>query len=120
MPEDESQPVYSMQVAASLLRAHPQTLRNYERAGLVRPKRSVGRQRLYSVADIQRLSQLLALADRHGFSMENLALLEQLNAGLEHLASLLEQTPDIKAWTAAQQIVRELQTLFSGPASADR
>jgi MerR family transcriptional regulator/heat shock protein HspR len=115
MSQDDSRPVYSMQVAASLLRVHPQTLRNYERAGLIRPERSGGGQRLYSAADIQRLAQLLALTDRHGLTMESLALLEKISAGLERLARLLAAAPDAEHWTAAKQIVHELQALLSPP-----
>ena len=54
MPEDMDG-VYIISVAARILEMHPQTLRKYERAGLVKPSRTVGMLRLYSEVDIARL-----------------------------------------------------------------
>ena len=51
----EGEGIYVISVAARLLKMHPQTLRKYERAGLVRPSRTVGMLRLYSEEDIVRL-----------------------------------------------------------------
>jgi len=59
----EEQPVYVISVAARMVGMHAQSLRHYERIGLVRPSRSQGRQRLYSQADINRLRSL-GLSDR--------------------------------------------------------
>jgi MerR family transcriptional regulator/heat shock protein HspR len=54
-------PIYMISVAAELAGMHPQTLRTYETKGLVRPKRTPGGTRLYSEADIQRLTTELGL-----------------------------------------------------------
>lgn len=58
--KDKRQPLYMISVVAELLNVHPQTLRLYERDGLIRPKRS-RRQRLYSEEDIERLSFIIEL-----------------------------------------------------------
>jgi MerR family transcriptional regulator, heat shock protein HspR len=118
MRSDEDQPVYTMQVAAGLLGAHPQTLRNYERAGLIRPVRSAGNQRLYSAADIRRLRHLLMLARRYELTMVSLPLIEELRAGLEHLASLLAGPPDQASWSTAQTTVDELLALLQSSKQA--
>ncbi len=57
---DKKQPLYMISVVADMLGVHPQTLRLYEREGLIRPKR-VNRQRLYSEEDLERLSLILEL-----------------------------------------------------------
>jgi len=61
-PLPADQPVYVISVAAELSGLHPQTLRQYDRLGLVSPDRSGGRNRLYSMQDIVRLRQVQDLA----------------------------------------------------------
>ena len=60
------QPVYTIRIAAQLVGVHQQTLRTYEREGLLTPARSAGRQRLYSEADIERLRLIRRLIDELG------------------------------------------------------
>ncbi len=119
MRDDHDRPVYTMQVAAGLLGAHPQTLRNYERAGLVRPGRSGGNQRLYSAADLQRLQGLLALVERYGLTMESLAVVVQLRDGLAALAEELAGPPNAARWEAARAQVEVLRALLALAASED-
>ena len=59
---DDDTPVYVISVAASLAGLHPQTLRQYDRLGLVSPNRTGGRNRLYSMRDIARLREIQRLA----------------------------------------------------------
>ena len=54
--EDRNRPLYMISVAAELAGVHPQTLRTYEQKGLVTPKRTSGNTRMYSQADIDRLT----------------------------------------------------------------
>lgn len=62
MDFDDDTPVYVISVAAALAGLHPQTLRQYDRLGLVSPTRSEGRNRLYSMRDIARLREVQRLA----------------------------------------------------------
>ena len=62
MDFDDDTPVYTISIAASLAGLHPQTLRQYDRLGLVSPDRSGGRNRLYSMRDIARLREVQRLA----------------------------------------------------------
>lgn len=64
--------VYTMAVAARLTRLHPQTLRKYERAGLLTPSRQAGNQRLYSDAEIQRLRRIRYLVEERGLNIAGL------------------------------------------------
>ena len=67
-------PVYTMAVAARLTGMHPQTLRKYERAGLITPARPSGNQRLYSDADVKRLKRIQYLVDKRGVNVAGLEL----------------------------------------------
>jgi MerR family transcriptional regulator, heat shock protein HspR len=66
--------LYTMAVASRLTGMHPQTLRKYERAGLLSPGRPSGNQRLYSEADVQRLRRIRYLVDIRGVNVAGLGL----------------------------------------------
>ena len=61
--------VYIISVAARILDMHPQTLRKYERLGLVRPGRTLGMLRLYSTEDIRKLRLIRHLSDEMGLNL---------------------------------------------------
>lgn len=67
LPDDE--PCYVISIAARMVGMHAQTLRYYERAGLVRPSRSGGRRRLYSPADVARLREIQGLINDLGVNL---------------------------------------------------
>ena len=77
--------VYIISVAARLLEMHPQTLRKYERLGLVRPSRTIGMLRLYSDEDIEKLRLIKYLAENLGL---NLAGVEFTLDLLSHLLEM--------------------------------
>ena len=58
-----NEPLFVISVAARLVKMHPQTLRKYEREGLIAPSRTQGNLRLYSDQDIERLRQVKYLVD---------------------------------------------------------
>ena len=70
---DVQEPVYTMAVAARLTGMHPQTLRKYERAGLLRPART-GSQRFYSNADVERLRRIRFLVEERGLNVAGLEM----------------------------------------------
>ena len=71
---DESGGLYTMAVAARLTGMHPQTLRKYERAGVIEPSRPSGNQRLYSEADVRRLRRIRYLVEERGVNIAGLKL----------------------------------------------
>lgn len=77
----EDEPCYVISVAARLVGMHAQSLRNYERIGLIRPSRSQGRVRLYSQADIERLRYIQSMVNDLGLNL----------AGVEMLINMKEQ-----------------------------
>jgi MerR family transcriptional regulator/heat shock protein HspR len=72
------EPVFVISVAARLLEMHPQTLRKYEREGLIAPSRTTGNLRLYSDRDIERLRQVKYLVDERGLNLAGVQLALQL------------------------------------------
>jgi MerR family transcriptional regulator/heat shock protein HspR len=82
--EREHQAVYVISVAAELAGVHPQTLRIYERRGLLQPARTRGGNRRYSNADINRLQRIAELANA-GVSLEGIRQVLELEAEVELL-----------------------------------
>jgi len=96
MPKDH-EPVYAMSVAASLCGAHPQTLRAYERAGLISPERK-GSNRMYSNADLDKVRQIQRFTRELGVNL----------AGVEVILNLLDRIDAIQAEMEAE-MVREVE-----------
>jgi MerR family transcriptional regulator/heat shock protein HspR len=84
---DERDAVYTMAVASRLTGMHPQTLRKYERAGLVRPFRQRGNQRLYSDADLRRLRRIQYLVEERGLNIAGLELTLAISDRLDDVGS---------------------------------
>ena len=80
----EQQAVYVISVAAQLAGVHPQTLRIYERRGLLSPARTAGGNRRYSDADISRLRRIAELAEL-GMNLEGIRHVMSLEAEVERL-----------------------------------
>ena len=74
----DDRPRYMISVAAELVGVHPQTLRQYEDKGLVRPKRTPGGTRLYSEADVERLRIIQRLTTEVGLNLAGVELVLRL------------------------------------------
>ena len=83
---DEREAVYTMAVASRLTGMHPQTLRKYERAGLITPARQSSNQRLYSEADVRRLRRIRYLVEDRGVNIAGLELTLGMSDRLDELA----------------------------------
>jgi MerR family transcriptional regulator/heat shock protein HspR len=88
---EQDEPMFVISVAARLVEMHPQTLRYYERAGLVTPKRSRGHIRLYSQGDIERLRKIARLVDNLGVNLAGVEVILNLTEKLELLQQILLQ-----------------------------
>ncbi len=82
---DPDEPIYVISVAARLLEVHPQTLRYYERAGLLKPTRSSGKIRLYSQREIERLRKIHRLTNELGVNLAGAEIILDLTDRLESL-----------------------------------
>ena len=86
MALDADQPLFVISVAAEIAEMHPQTLRQYDRLGLVRPSRAPGRARRYSQRDIEKLQQIQVLSQQ-GVSLEGIRRILQLENQVAALRS---------------------------------
>lgn len=79
------EPVYLISVVADILGVHPQTLRQYEREGLIKPSRTNGKIRLYSQKDINHIKYVLTLTKEIGVNLAGVDIILQLNKRIEEL-----------------------------------
>jgi len=80
-----NEPVYLISAVAEILSIHPQTLRQYEREGLIKPSRTNGKIRLYSQKDIDHIKYVLTLTRELGINLAGVDLILQLNQKIESL-----------------------------------
>lgn len=83
MERSRDEPVYMISVAARMLSCHPQTLRMYEREGLVTPRRTPRNLRMYSDADIERLRMIKRLTQQLGVNLAGVEVILDLLGRLE-------------------------------------
>ena len=106
----EVEGVYIISVAARILDMHPQTLRKYERLGLINPGRTIGMLRLYSTEDIKKVRLIRYLSDELGLNLAGvqfaLAAFDKMSAIKHRIISRLEGIP------SAQQVVQEEMDLL--------
>jgi MerR family transcriptional regulator/heat shock protein HspR len=95
MRHDPKAGLYMIGVVAARYEIHPQTLRLYEREGLLRPSRTVGKTRLYSDDDMERLEFILSLTRELGINLAGvdviLNLRDQMQSAQEDMQTMLDQ-----------------------------
>lgn len=94
-----SEPLFVISVAARLVEMHPQTLRKYEREGLVAPSRTAGNLRLYSDEDIERLRQVKYLVETRGLNLAGVQLALELTRSLREVRDRMGESPGGRTWT---------------------
>src|SRR5919108_5952098 len=104
--EDRDRALYVISVAAELAGVHPQTLRIYERKGLVEPQRTVGRSRRYSDRDIKLLQRIQELTNE-GVSLAGVRRVLDLEAELEEAQEEIERLRERLA--QARREIRETE-----------
>ena len=116
MALDTDKPLFVISVAAELASMHPQTLRQYDRLGLVRPSRAPGRARRYSQRDVQKLRQVQQLS-QDGVSLQGIKRIIELEsqvAALQHRVTELTRERD----EALEQVESD-QSVFAATASGE-
>ena len=107
------EPCYIISVAARLVQMHPQTLRYYERLGLIQPSRSQGKIRLYSARDIERLQQIHRLIKDLGVNLAGVEVILNMN---EQITQLKQELERVKAESAAE--INRLRRALGEPLEA--
>ena len=112
MPRKKAQPsteqrFYSISVVSRMLNTHPQTLRMYERLGLIKPRRNARGDRLFSEDDIERVRKIQELTQRMGVNLAGVEVAFKLMARIEELEAELNQLRK-RFWQAVQEQAEQL------------
>jgi MerR family transcriptional regulator/heat shock protein HspR len=103
--------LYFISMAARLLDMHPQTLRKYERLGLVRPTRTMGSMRLYSHDELERLRLIKHLVDEAGINLAGVQRLLSIAEAIQRIRPLVHE--DASRPDARRRLAQEIDRLSS-------
>ena len=107
---DRTKPLYMIGVVAEMLGVHPQTLRFYEKKGLLRPSRTEGRTRMYSAEDVEELARLLRLTRDLGVNLAGVEIIIRMR---RRMVDMQKQIEDLLAY------IRESGTEVKDPESRE-
>jgi MerR family transcriptional regulator/heat shock protein HspR len=102
--------LYFISVAARMLGMHPQTLRKYERLGLVQPSRTIGSMRLYSKEELERLKAIKRLVDDGGINLAGVQRLLSIAEVLQRIRPLMRE--DELSTRDARRLAQEMDELL--------
>jgi MerR family transcriptional regulator/heat shock protein HspR len=101
--------LYFISVAARMLGMHPQTLRKYERLGLIQPSRTIGSMRLYTRDEIDRLKAIKRLVDDAGINLAGVQRLLSIASVVERIRPLMRDEP--LSTREARRLSQELEAI---------
>jgi MerR family transcriptional regulator/heat shock protein HspR len=104
------QDLYFISVAAEMLHMHPQTLRKYERLGLVQPTRTVGSMRLYSREQVERLRLIKRLVDDLGINLAGVQRLLDIAEAMQRIRPLMDEAA-LSTGPGRRQLLAEIKRL---------
>jgi MerR family transcriptional regulator/heat shock protein HspR len=97
-------------VVAELFGVHPQTLRTYEREGLIRPARTEGNTRLYSEEDLARLELILRLTNDLGVNLAGVEIILNMRERMERMRRETAEVFEAVLRVAGEELLRRRQT----------
>ena len=103
--------LYLISVAARMLDMHPQTLRKYERLGLVRPLRTLGSMRVYSRDELERLRVIKQLVDEEGINLAGVQRLLEIAEVVQRLRPMLKDAPRTRGDDLRRQIAQQMDEI---------
>lgn len=114
---DRGKPLYMIGVVADMLQLHPQTLRMYERKGLIRPSRTVGKTRMYSPEDVEEIARMVRLTRDLGVNLAGAEIIlrmrrrmmemqEQIQHLLDYVKADMAQPRDASTRDDSEALVR--------------
>ncbi len=112
---DKDKPLYVISVAAELVDMHPQTLRLYERKGLIEPSRSAGKTRLYSQRNIEQLREIRRLTQELGVNLAGVEEIIKLRRTLDDLQVRMER----RIGSLQERLQSEMRDMRALPAPSD-
>src|SRR5690554_3561943 len=115
MTMDANSPLFSIAVASELSGMHPQTLRQYDRMGLVSPRRTSGQSRRYSMRDVSQLREVARLS-AEGVSLEGIRRVLELE---NHVVELSRRVRELESALADELLNRPGRRVFAAGESGD-
>lgn len=112
---DELTPLFSIAAASELAGMHPQTLRQYDRLGLVSPTRTAGRTRRYSMKDIVQLREISRLSSE-GLNLEGIRRILELETQVDFLS---RRVRDLESALADELLARSGRRVFAAGSEGD-
>jgi MerR family transcriptional regulator/heat shock protein HspR len=109
---DRKQPLLMISVVAKMLNVHPQTLRLYEREGLITPYRTK-RTRLYSLDDVERLAMILRLTRELGVNRSGVEIILRLRHRLEAFQREIEEMMHFLDEDIRKDFIKRFRKIFS-------
>ena len=110
---DRADALYIISIAAKLADMHPQTLRKYDREGLVRPSRSQGSRRLYSEEDLERLQIVRRLTEDFGLNLNAVSLILRLVAQMKDMLQVLDSIPQSQRSHAIEVVAAQIRVIIT-------
>jgi MerR family transcriptional regulator/heat shock protein HspR len=104
------QELYFISMAAEMLGMHPQTLRKYERLGLVQPSRTIGSMRLYSREELERLRLIKRLVDELGINLAGVQRLLAVAEAMQRIRPLMDENA-LNTGAGRRQLLSEIRRL---------
>jgi MerR family transcriptional regulator/heat shock protein HspR len=112
---DENSPIFAIAVASELAGMHPQTLRQYDRLGLVSPRRTAGKSRRYSMRDIVQLREIARLS-AEGITLEGIKRILELE---NQVVGLTERVRELESTLADELLNRPGRRVFAAGSEGD-
>ena len=104
------QDLFLISMAAEMLGMHPQTLRKYERLGLIQPSRTIGSMRLYSREELERLRLIKHLVDELGINLAGVQRLLSIAEVMQRIRPLMEESA-LSTGSGRRQLLTEMRRL---------
>ncbi len=115
MNVDENSPLFAIAVAAELSGMHPQTLRQYDRLGMVSPRRTAGQSRRYTMRDVVQLREIARLS-AEGLNLEGIRRILELE---NQVSALTARVRELEATLADELLARPGRRVFAAGAEGD-
>jgi MerR family transcriptional regulator/heat shock protein HspR len=119
MAEDATQPLFHIGGVAAIVAVHPQTLRLYERHGLVRPSRSRGKTRLYSAQDVERVKLIVDLIRNEGVNLAGVAKILELDDTVREVETVIRRWMEEWRGRVERELALRHESLEAAPRGPD-
>ena len=107
------EPVYLISVVANMLDIHPQTLRQYEKEGLITPSRTGGKMRLYSQRDIDKIKMILKLTRELGVNIAGVDIILQLKEKMDAMGVEIDELKDKLSQTSTNSSIAKNRSMVT-------